>query len=153
MGDMTRALKYAVLFALVFSAYASLKILNWSDWRPYAVAVAVAYHWARSHGDYFNVYDTGKDEGRIKWIDWLLKVIYGEGKYYNFKGNVTGLFCRYTSTACIVAICIPNVYFIFAGLLTAGVYALTGKMKNPIVMAEFLSGLVNFALLYLCLIF
>ena len=153
LGDITRALKYAVLFALVFWVYASLKILNWSDWRPYAVAVAFAYHWARSHGDYFYVYDTGKDEGRIKWIDWLLKVIYGEGKYYNFKGNVTGLFCRYTSTSCIVAFCIPNVYFVFAGLLTAGVYALTGKMKRPIVIAEFLSGLINFALLYLCLIF
>ena len=115
MGDITRALKYAVLFALVFWAYASLKILNWSDWRPYAVAAAFAYHWARSHGDYFYVYDTGKDEGRIKWIDWLLKVIYGEGNYYNFKGNVTGLFIRYTSTACLVALCLPCPYFVFAG--------------------------------------
>ena len=80
-------------------------------------------------------------------------MIYGEGNYYNFKGNVNGLFFRYTGTACIVAICIPDVYFVFAGLFTAGVYAITGKMKNPIVIAEFLSGLVNFALLYLCLIF
>ena len=152
-GDVTRALKYAVLFALVFWAYASLKILSWSDWRPYAVAVAFAIHWAIGHGDYFYVYDTEADEGRIKWIDLVLRLLYGEGKYYNFKGNVTGLFLRYTSTACLVALCLPCHYFVFAGLLTAGVYALTGKMKNPIVMAEFLSGLVNFALLYLCLIF
>lgn len=153
MGDITRALKYAVLFALVFWVYASLKILNWSDWRPYAVAAAFAYHWARAIGDYIFVYDTGKDEGRIKWIDYVLRLIYGKDGYYNFKGNVTGLLLRYTGTSCLVAACLPDAYFIFAGLLTAGAYAITGKMKRPTDAAEFLAGLLNFALLYLCLIF
>ena len=153
LGDITRLFKYIALAGIGAAMYYAAGKFDVKNGRMYAVAVAFAYHWARSHGDYFYVYDTGKDEGRIKWIDWLLKVIYGEGNYYNFKGNVTGLFCRYTSTSCIVAFCIPNVYFVFAGLLTAGVYALTGKMKRPIVIAEFLSGLVNFSLLYLCLIF
>ena len=152
-GLITRFWKYLVLAGVVVGMYFVKGLLDWHDWRMYAVIAAFAYHWSRSHGDYFFVYSTAPDEGRIKWIDWGLRKLYGEGNYYNFKGNVTGLFCRYTGTACIVAFCIPNVYFVFAGLLTAGVYALTGKMKNPIVIAEFLSGLVNFALLYLCLIF
>ena len=152
-GLITRFWKYLVLAGVVVGMYFVKGLLDWHDWRMYAVIAAFAYHWSRSHGDYFFVYSTAPDEGRIKWIDWVLRKLYGEGNYYNFKGNVTGLFCRYTSTSCLVAFCIPNVYFIFAGLLTAGVYALTGKMKRPIVIAEFLSGLVNFALLYLCLIF
>ena len=153
LGDITRLFKYIALAGIGAAMYYAAGKFDVKNGRMYAVIIAFAYHWARSHGDYFYVYDTGKDEGRIKWIDWLLKVIYGEGKYYNFKGNVTGLFLRYTSTACLVALCLPCHYFVFAGLLTAGVYALTGKMKRPIVIAEFLAGLVNFALLYLCLIF
>ena len=153
LGDITRLFKYIALAGIVAAMYYAAGKFDVKNGRMYAVMIAFAIHWALGHTDYFYVYDTEADEGRIKWIDWILKVIYGEGNYYNFKGNVTGLFCRYTGTACIVAFCIPNVYFIFAGLLTAGVYALTGKMKNPIVIAEFLSGLVNFALLYLCLIF
>lgn len=153
LGDLSRFWKYIFLFASVFWAYWVLKILNWNDWRPYAVAAAFAYHWARAIGDYIFVYDTGKDEGRIKWIDWLLRVIYGEGNYYNFKGNVTGLFLRYTSTAFLVAACVPCPCFVFAGVLTAGAYALTGKMKRPTDAAEFLAGFLNFSLLYICLIY
>ena len=152
-GLITRFWKYLVLAGVVVGMYFVKGLLDWHDWRMYAVIAAFAYHWSRSHGDYFVVYSTAPDEGRIKWIDWVLRKLYGEGNYYNFKGNVTGLFLRYTSTACLVALCLPCTYFVFAGLLTAGIYALTGKMKRPIVIAEFLSGLVNFALLYLCLIF
>lgn len=152
-GLITRFWKYLVLAGVVVGMYFVKGLLDWHDWRMYAVIAAFAYHWSRSHGDYFFVYSTAPDEGRIKWIDWVLRKLYGEGNYYNFKGNVTGLFLRYTSTACLVALCLPCTYFVFAGLLTAGIYALTGKMKRPIVIAEFLSGLVNFALLYLCLIF
>ena len=152
-GLITRFWKYLVLAGVVVGMYFVKGLLDWHDWRMYAVIAAFAYHWSRSHGDYFFVYSTAPDEGRIKWIDWVLRKLYGEGNYYNFKGNVTGLFLRYTSTACLVALCLPCTYFVFAGLLTAGIYALTGKMKRPIVIAEFLSGLVNFAILYLCLIF
>ena len=109
LGDLSRFWKYLFLFASVFWAYWVLKILNWNDWRSYAVAVAFAYHW--------------------------------------------GLFLRYTSTACLVAVCLPCPYFIFSGVITAGAYAITGKMKRPTDAAEFLAGFLNFSLLYICLIY
>ncbi len=150
-GDVTRGWKYLILAAIVLAMYYTNILLDWTDWRMYAVIASFMYHWSRSHGDYFYVYDTGKDEGRIKWIDWVLRKIYGEGNYYNFKGNCTGLLLRYTSTACIIAVCIPNAWFILAGPLTVLAYIITGKLKKPIVWAEFLSGALNFGLLYLCI--
>lgn len=150
-GDITRGWKYLILAAIVLAMYYTKSLLDWADWHMYVVIASFMYHWSRSHGDYFYVYDTGKDEGRIKWIDWVLRKTYGEGNYYNFKGNITGLLLRYTSTACIVAVCIPNAWFILAGPLTVLAYIITGKLKKPIVWAEFLSGALNFGLLYLCI--
>ena len=151
LGDITRLFKYIALAGIGAAMYYAAGKFDVKDGRMYAVMIAFAIHWALGHTDYFYVYDTEADEGRIKWIDWLLKVIYGEGNYYNFKGNVTGLLLRYTSTACIVAVCIPNAWFILAGPLTVLAYIITGKLKKPIVWAEFLSGALNFGLLYLCL--
>ena len=151
IGNVTRFWKYLVLALIVLAMYYTKSLLDWTDWRMYVVIASFMYHWSRSHGDYFYVYDTGKDEGRIKWIDYVLRKIYGEGNYYNFKGNVTGLLLRYTSTACVVAVCIPNAWFLLAGPLTVLAYIITGKLEKPIVWAEFLSGALNFGLLYLCL--
>ena len=151
LGDITRGWKYLLLAAIVLAMYYTKGLLDWTDWRMYAVIASFMYHWSRSHGDYFYVYDTGKDEGRIKWIDYVLRLLYGKDGYYNFKGNITGLLLRYTSTACIVAVCIPNAWFVLAGPLTVLAYIITGKFKKPIVWAEFLSGALNFGLLYLCL--
>lgn len=151
LGDITRFWKYLVLAVIVLFMYYVKSLLNLNDWRMYAVIASFMYHWARSHGDYFYVYDTGKDEGRIKWIDYVLRLLYGKDGYYNFKGNVTGLLLRYTSTACLVALCIPNAWFCVAGILTTLSYVVTGKMEKPIVWAEFLSGALNFGLLYLCI--
>lgn len=150
-GDITRGWKYLILAAIVLAMYYTNILLDWTDWRMYAVIASFMYHWSRSHGDYFYVYDTGKDEGRIKWIDYVLRLLYGKDGYYNFKGNVTGLLLRYTSTACLVALCIPNAWFIIAGPLTVLAYIVTGKLPKPIVWAELLSGALNFGLLYLCL--
>lgn len=151
LGDITRFWKYLVLALIVLSMYFVKGLLDWHDWRIYAVFASFAYHWARSHGDYFFVYSTEPDEGRIKWIDWVLRTIYGEGNYYNFKGNVTGLFLRYTATACLVSIAIPNAYFAFAGVLTTLSYVVTGRMKYSTNWAEWLAGALNFGLLYVCL--
>ena len=151
LGDITRFWKYLLMAGIVLSMYYVKSLLDWQDWRMYAVIASFAYHWARSHGDYFYIYDTGKDEGRIKWIDRVLRLIYGEDGYYNFKGNVTGLFLRYTSTACFVALALPCPWFILAGLLTAFAYAVTGKMERPTDKAEWLAGALNFTLLYLCI--
>ena len=151
LGDITRFWKYLVFALIVLSMYYVKSLLDWQNWRMYAVIVAFSYHWARSHGDYFYVYDTGKDEGRIKWIDWTLRLLYGKDNYYNFKGNCTGLLLRYTSTACLVALCIPNAWFCVAGVLTTLSYVATGKMENPTDKAEWLAGALNFGLLYLCI--
>lgn len=151
LGDITRLFKYIALAGVVAAMYYAAGKFDVKDGRMYAVLIAFAIHWAVGRGDYFYVYDTGADEGRIKWIDWVLRKIYGVGGYYNFKGNVTGLFLRYTATAALVAVFIPDAFFLLAGALTAAVYAVTGKMKYAIPCAEFLSGAVNFALLYLCI--
>ena len=151
LGDITRGWKCLILASIVLTMYYINILLDWTDWRMYAVIASFMYHWSRSHGDYFYVYDTGKDEGRIKWIDYVLRLLYGKDGYYNFKGNVTGLLLRYTSTACLVALCIPNAYFCAAGVLTTLGYVVTGKLPKPIVWAELLSGALNFGLLYLCL--
>lgn len=151
LGDITRGFKYAVLFMIVFAMYYCKGAFDWSDWRMYAVCISFAIHWAIGHGDYFYVYDTEPDEPRIKWIDWTLEKIYGKAGYYNFKGNVTGLFLRYTSTAILVAVCVGSYWFCFAGILTAAVYALLGKTKKAIAYSEYLAGAVNFVLLYVCI--
>lgn len=151
LGDMSRFWKYLVLALIVLSMYYVKSLLDWHDWRIYAVIISFMYHWARSHGDYFYIYDTGEDEGRIWWIDQVLRLLYGKDGYYNFKGNCTGLLLRYTSTACLVALCIPNAWFILAGFLTAFAYAITGKMEKPTDKAEWLAGALNFGLLYLCI--
>lgn len=151
LGDITRLFKYIALALIVFSMYHLKGLLNWQDWRMYAVLISFAIHWAVGHGDYFYLLDTGKDEGRIKWIDRALRKIYGENGYYNFKGNCTGMFLRYTSTAILVSVCIGNAWFIPAGLLTVLAYIATCKLPHPIVWAELLSGAVNFGLLYLCI--
>ena len=154
LGDITRFWKYLLMIGIVLSMYFVKGLLDWSDWRMYAVIASFAYHWARSHGDYFYVWSTGVDEGRIKWIDTVLRWIYGKDGYYNFKGNCTGLFLRYTSTACLVSICLPNAWFVLAGPLTVLAYVSTGKVgtgKKPVQTAEWLAGALNFGLLYLCL--
>jgi hypothetical protein len=151
LGDVTRFWKYLLLFQLVLGMFYYLNLLTFTEWRVYGVMIAFAIHWALSHGDYYQVLDKGKDEGRVKWIDWVLRRLYGENGYYNFKGNVTGLVLRYTSTACLVAVCLPNAWFILAGPATALCYAVMCKLPRPQDRAEYLSGAVNFGLLYYCI--
>lgn len=153
LGDITRFWKYLVLIVVCFSMYYAKRLCFTflQDYTTWLVIVSFAIHWAVGHGDYFYLLDTSKDEGRIKWIDWVLKRIYGENGYYNFKGNCTGMFLRYTSTACLVAVCIHNAWFILAGLLTVFAYIVTCRLPKPIVWAELLSGAMNFGLLYLCI--
>lgn len=153
IGNVTRFWKYLVLIVICCTMY-YIKTLYFTFLKEITIWLVIAafmYHWARSHHDYFYVYDTGKDEGRIKWIDHVLRLLYGKDGYYNFKGNVTGLFLRYTSTACLVSLSLWNPWFLLAGILTTLSYVVTGKMEKPIVWAEFLSGALNFGLLYLCI--
>ena len=151
LGDITRLFKYIALAGIGAAMYYAAGKFDVKNGRMYAVLIAFAIHWAVGHGDYFYVYDTEADEGRIRWIDWALRRIYGKGNYYCFKGNVTGLVLRYGSTACLVALCLGNPLFCLSSLLTPLSYVITGKMENPTNKAEYLSGAVNFGLLYWCI--
>lgn len=153
LGDITRLFKYIALVLIMAWMYLFLDpdydiLHSYGTWDDY---IAFAIHWAMGHGDYFYLLDFSPDEPRIKWIDWTLRKIYGEGNYYNFKGNCTGMFLRYTSTAILVAVCVGNAWFVLAGLLTVLAYIVTCKLPRPIVWAELLSGALNFGLLWWCL--
>lgn len=150
-GLVTRFWKYLVLAVVVCAMYFARGLFDWRNWRMYAVIGAVAYHWARTHHDYYFVYSTEPDEGRIRWIDWVLGKLYGENGYFNFKGNVTGLFLRYTATACVVCVVLPDWRFVFAGVLTTLSYVVTGRMKYSTNWAEWIAGAMNFGLLYFCI--
>ena len=150
-GLITRFWKYLVLAGVVIGMYFAKSALDWLNWRMYSVIASFAYHWARTHHDSYNVWSKEPDEGRIRWIDWVLRILYGENGYYNFKGNVTGLFLRYTATACVVCVAILNAYFAFAGLITTLSYVVTGKLKYSTNWAEWIAGAMNFGLLYVCI--
>lgn len=147
----SRFWKYLVLTFFVFSVFWIFDLFDWYSVQMYLVTLGFMLHWAEGHGDYYYVWDTGKDEGRIRWIDWTLRLLYGKDNYYNFKGNVTGLLLRYTSTACLVSLFLWNPWFILAGPLTTLSYVLTSKLPRPTDWAEFLAGCLNFLLLYLCI--
>ena len=151
LGLITRFWKYLILALIVLLMYYVKGLLYWNEWRIYAGIASFSIHWAVGHGDYFFVYSTVPDEGRIKWIDWILRKWYGEGNYYGLKGNLTGLLLRYSATACLVSVCIPSLWFLLAGVLTTLAYFATGKLKNPTQKAEWLAGGLNFGLLYLCI--
>ena len=152
-GKITRFFKYLALIivCLTMMYVKTLCFTFLGDFTTYEQIASFAYHWARSHGDYFYVWSKGKDEGRIRWIDFTLRLIYGKDGYYNFKGNVTGVFLRYTSTACVVAFFLHNPLFILSGLLTTLSYVATSKMEKPTAKAEWLAGSLNFILFFVCL--
>ena len=112
--------------------------------------------WNHTHGDYFFVNDTSKDEGRSKWVDWCLRQIYGVDGYYNFKGNVTGLFLGYTVPATLATVLVqPHWYFILGGFVIAFVYGLMGKLfpnKPYTKYAEYIGGALCFMLYYITMV-
>lgn len=152
-----RIWKILLLYAFVLLCYFLLGLLgSVKDWICYAwVSTWFMAFWNMSHGDYFAVNDTSPDEARLKWVDWCLRLIYGKDNYYNFKGNVTGLFIRYTVPAVLCALFMPEWYFCFAGLIVAFDYGICGKMfpdKPYTEYAEYLAGGMCFGLFYLSLI-
>lgn len=119
----------------------------------YAVAASLCYFWCRGHGDYFYVNDTGKDEARCKWIDWVLRQVFGEDGYYNFAGNCSGMLLRYSSVALITAAALQDGWFCMAGALVASVYGLAGKLfpnKSYTKISEYVAGFGVGVLFYLC---
>ena len=151
LGNVTRIWKYIVLWLFVLGMYYAQGKFRSTNWNMYAVLVLFAIHWALSHGDYYQLLSTAVDQGRIKWIDWTLEKLYGKDGYYNFKGNCTGMLLRYTSTALLVAVALPNAWFLLAGPLTLFAYLVFCKVERPQDRAEYLAGALNFGLLYICI--
>lgn len=153
--DVSRFWKYLFLVLCVFLMYfLNYEEFPYKDLRMYLTTIAMCVFWAIGHGDYFVVNNEEPDEERLKWVDWILRKIYGENNYYNFWGNITGMFIRYTATAILVAVCIPSFLFITAGALVAFSYGLMGKLfpnKAYTEYAEYMAGALVFGLLYLCI--
>lgn len=150
--DAPRIIKYVALVLTVAAMYyAAGYAAFWLDWRFWAAQVAFLIFWAKGHTDYYIANDTSPDKGKVKWIDWCLRKIYGEGGYYNFKGNVTGMFLRYTAPAVLVALAVPNVWFLTAGFFVAGIYGGCGKLLPTAwytKAAEFAAGGIVFLLMW-----
>lgn len=148
---ISRIWKILVLYAFVFSVYLFFNCFEWFNY--IWVSCWFMAFWNMSHGDYFAVNDTSPDEARLKWVDWCLRLIYGKGNYYNFKGNVTGLFIRYTVPAILCAIFMPTWWFCLGGLIVAFVYGACGKLfpdKSYTEYAEYIAGGSCFGLFVLC---
>lgn len=155
---ISRFFKILVLYVFCFICYFYLDLLDYSvkSWIVFAwVSTWFMLFWNMSHGDYFGVNDTSQDEARLKWVDWLLKKIYGEGNYYNFKGNVTGMFIRYTVPAVLCCLLMPHHWFCLGGLIAAFCYGLCGKLfpkKAYTEYAEYMTGALSFGLFFVCLL-
>ena len=107
---------------------------------------------SHTHGDYYILDDTSPDEERSFWVGKVLKLIFGEGKYYNFAGNFVGLTLGYLVPAIMASIMMPHHYFWIAGFTAPIGYTLcelalgrNGDTKY----AEYVNGALMFLLFYL----
>lgn len=152
-GNCPRFIKYIVLVCLCLGMYTLKGCFNHSDLSMWLSCVAICLFWAKGHGDYFVVNDTGNDEARIKWIDWCLRQTFGVDGYYNFAGNCTGMLLRYTAYAIPTAV-FTSGWFVLSGFIVASTYGICGKLmpnKFYTKYAEFFSGFFIGILLYLCI--
>lgn len=149
-GNITRGVKYLALLGIIFLSYWFKGIFDLSNWEMYIVCLAFAIHWAVGHGTWFCYWDTSSSaEGRLPLLDKFIFWCIGEENSRTFWGNFFGMFVRYTITAIPVA-AITSWWFLLAGLLTALCYVPAG-IKKSVALGEFLSGAVNFMLLFLCI--
>ena len=126
---------------------------GWKEWlfMAWAIAWAVRY-FSHTHGDYFVLEDTHPDEERSWWVGKVLKLIFGEGGYYNFAGNFVGLTLGYLVPALMASITMPHHYFWVAGFTAPIGYTVceislgkNGKIKY----AEYLNGALMFLIFFL----
>lgn len=151
-----RFIQILLLLAIVFAMYyvSGNMPTDKTSWIKFAlVEYGFMRFWNHSHHAYFQVNVTVLDK-RTKWVDWFLRVIYGEGKYFNWLGNVTGMFFSYLPYAIICSCFMPHWYFSLGSVVVATCYGLSGKlfpMSWYTKIAEFASGLFCFGLFYLAL--
>ena len=154
-GHFPRFIKYIVLFSLCTLSYWLRDKLNLQDYRFYLSQLSFMMFWARSHGAWFCVNDTGNSgEGRIKWIDKFLFIVFGESESRTFAGNCFGMLMRYTVWAIITAFFMTSAWFCLTGMIVAFVYGCCGKLfpnKSYTKIAEYISGFLV-GLMYFCCI-
>lgn len=153
--DISRIWKILVLLLIfILMLLSKNSFLFYKDYNFYLSFLLFMRFWNHSHGDYFKVNDASKDEARVWFVDKILQLIYGKDNYYNFWGNVTGMFMGYSIYSILTCFFLNNYLFSFAGLIVAFSYGICGKLfpdKCYTKYAEFLSGFLSFLLIYLCL--
>lgn len=118
----------------------------------WAIGWFVRYN-SHTHGDYWILDSEEPDEGRSWWIDKILQIIFGKGKYYNFAGNYIGLCLGYLVPAILASITMQNHWFWIAGFTAPFCYAIcefTLKFtKRPTEFAEYFHGALMMCLFYI----
>lgn len=162
-GYCWRWVKYLVGIAIVLAMYWIKGLLNckeiltsWQgvldNWRIIAVCISFMVFWALSHGMWYKYWDHSSDaEDRhplfVKFVMWLCG---GPEQSRSFWGNFIGMTVRYTLTAILVAVLIPNLWFCFAGLIVSVSYIPAGLAHNTKI-GEFIAGPCVFTLLFFCI--
>lgn len=150
--DISRIYKLiALLIIFIFMCLCKRHYTFYKDYNFYFSYTFFMLFWNHSHGDYFKVNDTSKDEARTWIVDKILQLVYGKDNYYNYWGNVSGLFIGYTFYAVLTSLFIHNILFSFAGLIVALSYGLMGRLfpnECYTKYAEYLSGFLSFLLIY-----
>ena len=118
----------------------------------WAIGWLVRYN-SHTHGDYFHLWSTSKDEGRCKGVDAILRFCFGKDGYYNFWGNFVGLTLGYLVPATLASLTMSYHWFWIAGFTTPVCYALCeGILEKEIdtESAEVCFGAIMLALFFLC---
>lgn len=149
-GMITRFWKYLVLAGVVVGMYFVKGLLDWQDWRMYAVIASFMIFWAIGHGTWYAYWDHSDfAEGRLPLLDKFIWFCIGVDKSRTFWGNAFGMCVRYELTAIPVAFS-TSWWFLLAGPIVSLCYVPAGFKKDTRI-GEWLAGASIFGLLYLCL--
>lgn len=118
----------------------------------WAIGWFIRYN-SHTHGDYYYLEDTKPDEARSWWVDKVLQLLFGKGKYYNFNGNFVGLTLGYLVPAIMSSLTMGSHWFWMAGFTTPLGYLFCEETlkftKHETSYAECLNGSVMFILFFL----
>ena len=148
--------KLVVLVLVCLCMYAIKGVFpkDWKSWLCMAWAIGwfIRYN-SHTHGDYYYLEDTNPDEARSWWVDKVLQLLFGKGKYYNFNGNFVGLTLGYLVPAIMSSLTMGSHWFWLAGFTTPIGYLFCEETlkftKHETSYAECLNGSVMFILFFL----
>lgn len=151
-GYCWRWVKYLVGIAIILAMYYIKDILDWNNWHMYAVCISFMIFWALSHGMWFKYWDHSSEaeDRHPLFVKFVMLLCGGPEQSRSFWGNFIGMTVRYTLTAILVAILIPNLWFCFAGLIVGVSYIPAGLAHNTKI-GEFIAGPCVFTLLFFCI--